>query len=171
MTGMLLAVSTALTLASLIVNRWVHSRNRFAIHIRPGASAVSHQSVSVCIPARNEAKTIRACVQAVLDQTHSDLELIVVDDRSSDGTTAILESMQRADSSIRIVHGQALPAGWAGKPHALQQGAQVANGTWLCFVDADTSLAPRAVEACLSEAQRSRTDLLSIMTRQVTASR
>jgi chlorobactene glucosyltransferase len=170
MVMMVLALSTALMLGVLVVNRWVHARNRLAVHIRPSPSARDGQSVSVCIPARNESGTIRACVQSVLDQTYSDIELIVVDDRSVDETAAILESMQRADPRIRIVHGKGLPQGWAGKPHALQQGVEAANGTWLCFVDADTLLVPQALEACLAETQRTGADLLSIMTRQVTAS-
>ena len=170
MTLVFVALSTALTAASLIVNRWVHSHNRFAIHVGPGPSATSNELISVCIPARNEARTIRACIQAVLNQTYSHFELVVVDDRSSDDTAAILEALQKTNPRIRILDGEALPSGWAGKPHALQQGAQAATGEWLCFVDADTTLVPQALAACLAAAQRTGADLLSIMTHQVTAS-
>jgi len=82
----LLALSTALMLGVLVVNHWVHSRRRLTVHIGPGPSPSSNQSVSVCIPARNEAGTIRACAQAILDQTYPDLEVIVIEDRSTDET-------------------------------------------------------------------------------------
>ena len=170
MTAMFLALSTALAMAGLAINRWVHWRNGLAIHIGPDNATPSNVPISVCIPARNEARTIRSCVQAVLDQTHSQMELIIVDDCSSDETAEILESMQRQDPRIKVLRGQPLPAGWAGKPHALEQAVQAATGTWLCFVDADTSLAPEAVDACLGEARRTGVDLLSIMTRQLTES-
>jgi chlorobactene glucosyltransferase len=163
-------LSTALAVASLVVNRWVHSRDRFAIRIGSNPSGPSRELISVCIPARNEARTIHACMQAILDQTYTQIELIAVDDRSSDETPTIMESMQRRDARIRILHGESLPTGWAGKPHALQQASQAAKGNWLCLVDADTLLVPQAMEACYAEARRAGADLLSIMTRQVTAS-
>jgi chlorobactene glucosyltransferase len=166
----MLALSTVLTVASLVVNHWVHSRNRSAIRIGSGGPSPSNERISVCIPARNEARTIRTCVQAILGQTYSRVELIVVDDASSDETATILKSMQRLDPRIRIIRGRALPKGWAGKPHALQQAALAATGEWLCFVDADTRLVPQAVAACCAEAQRTGADLLSIVTRQITAS-
>jgi chlorobactene glucosyltransferase len=168
--SLLIAVSTTLTAATIAVNRWIHSRNRALIQIGPTTTGAADELVSICIPARNEARGIRACVEAALGQTYPNFEMIVLDDRSSDETRAILQGLQIANSRLKIIDGAPLPTGWAGKPHALQQAAQTATGAWLCFVDADTILAPQALAACHAEARRLQADLLSIMTRQVMGS-
>ena len=101
-------------------------------------------SLSVIVPARNEARSIARCVRSLLAQTLPDYELIVVDDRSEDATPAILAELARAHPRLRVVRGEALPAGWVGKPWALVQGARAARGEWLLFTDADTRHAPAA---------------------------
>ncbi len=128
------------------------------------------ESISVCVPARNEQRNIAACIEAILQQTYPVFEVIVVDDGSSDHTGAILSTLKQQSPRLRVVNGTALPTGWAGKPYALHQAAGIASGVWLCFVDADTVLGPKALSSCLSTAMRTRADLLSIITSQVTAS-
>ena len=66
-----------------------------------------------------------------------------------------------------MLNGADLPRGWAGKPHALTQAAAIAHGEWLCFVDADTYLAPDALASVYAKAIETRADLFSIMTRQI----
>src|SRR5205814_5609801 len=90
--------------------------------------------VSIIIPARNEARTIEQTVRFMLAQTYRDLEVIVVDDRSTDATGAILDSI--ADPRLIVIHGAELPDGWLGKPWACFQGSQRASGELLLFVDA-----------------------------------
>jgi chlorobactene glucosyltransferase len=97
--------------------------------------------VSVIIPARNEAATIATVVRSVLDTSYSPFELLVVDDRSSDGTAAIVESLP-ADPRLRLVRGEELPEGWYGKPWACFQGYRHARGELLLFTDADTRHQP-----------------------------
>jgi chlorobactene glucosyltransferase len=123
-------------------------------------------SLSVVVPARDEARSIERCVRSLLTQTLDDLELIVVDDRSSDETPAILERLAREDARLRVVRGATLPDGWVGKPWALAQGAQAARGTWLLFTDADTWHAPAACSSALGFVLTRDADALSLSTYQ-----
>jgi cellulose synthase/poly-beta-1,6-N-acetylglucosamine synthase-like glycosyltransferase len=112
--------------------------------------------LSVIIPARNEEAGVRAAVESVLRQDYPDLELIVLDDRSTDRTGAILaELAAEHPGRIQALTVRELPPGWLGKNHALWVGAQRATGEWLLFVDADVVFDPtcfrRAVT--LAEAQ------------------
>ena len=122
--------------------------------------------ISVIIPARNEARNIKRCVQALLLQTYPNIEVIVVDDRSSDETLNILEQLAEKDARLRIVHGTELPPGWAGKPHALVQGVAGAQGTWLCFMDADTFAEPGLISSTYRVALKQGADMFSILTEQ-----
>lgn len=103
--------------------------------------------VSVLVPARNEATTIEACLAALTAQNYPHLEIIVLDDNSDDGTSAIVRGV--GDPRVRLVAGAPLPDGWTGKNWACEQLSRHARGEVLCFVDADTVLAPDAVAASL----------------------
>jgi chlorobactene glucosyltransferase len=122
--------------------------------------------ISVIIPARNEARNIHRCVQALLDQSYPNYELIVVDDRSTDATNQILTELVKVNSRLQIIHGDELLPGWAGKPHALVQGAAVARGDWLCFMDADTFAMPDLLWSTYRLAIQSQADMFSILTDQ-----
>ncbi|HEV2751056.1 MAG TPA: glycosyltransferase family 2 protein [Gemmatimonadales bacterium] len=132
----------------------------------PRLSAYAPQTagslVSVIIPARNEAVNIEECVRSVLATDYRAVEVIVVDDRSTDGTADIVERLIEA----RLVRGAELPAGWFGKQWALVQGYRAARGDLLLFMDADArqhaELLPRAVRALEEE----HVDLLSVLPRQ-----
>lgn len=110
--------------------------------------------VSVVIPARNEAATIATVVGSILDTSYHPIELLVVDDRSTDDTAAIVEKLS-ADPRLRLIRGEDLPDGWYGKPWACFQGYRQARGEILLFTDADTRHQPellsRAVGALLTE--------------------
>ncbi len=132
----------------------------------PGVSAnasVDGPLVSVIIPARNEESAIEATVRALLAQTYRNLELIVVDDRSSDGTAAILAAIQ--DSRLCVIHGEEPPPGWLGKPWALHQGSAQARGEILLFIDADIHYAPEAVGAAVDAYRRSGASMIALMPR------
>jgi chlorobactene glucosyltransferase len=123
-------------------------------------------TVSIVIPARNEAAVIEACLDGALSQHLPGLEVLVVDDRSEDGTGEIVRRAAQKDVRLRLVEGQPLPEGWLGKPWALHQGAWAARGEWLLFVDADTRLRPGAVAGALEEARRRGAAVLSALTAQ-----
>jgi len=117
------------------------------------AKLESGRLVSVIIPARNESSTIGTVVASILATTYHPIELLVVDDRSTDDTTSIVEGFN--DARLRLIPGQELPEGWYGKPWACYQGYRAAQGDLLLFTDADTRHAPellgRAVGALISE--------------------
>jgi chlorobactene glucosyltransferase len=125
---------------------------------RPNLSAVTPASgelVSVIVPARNEAATIATVVRSVLGSAYQPLELLVVDDRSTDATALILRRLATEDRRVRVIAGEPLPDGWYGKPWACEQGYREARGDLLLFTDADTRHHPellgRAVAALRSE--------------------
>ncbi|MEA2724609.1 MAG: hypothetical protein QOH59_2380, partial [Gemmatimonadales bacterium] len=113
----------------------------------------SGRLVSVIIPARNESATIGTVVASILATTYHPIELLVVDDRSTDDTAAIVGGI--SDARLRLIRGEDLPDGWYGKPWACHQGYRAAKGDILLFTDADTRHAPellaRAVGAMISE--------------------
>src|SRR5262245_52974851 len=86
----------------------------------------SFPRVSVVIPARDEERGIEAAVASHLASGYPDLEVVVVDDRSTDRTRAILERLALGDPRLHIVAGVEPPEGWLGKPHALAEGAATA---------------------------------------------
>ena len=117
--------------------------------------------VSVCIPARDEILNIRPCLEAILASRWPDLEVIVVDDHSRDGTADAARLMAKDDPRVRIIDGTDPPSGWAGKPWACARAAGEATGDILCFVDADVRLAPDAVAALAGELVRRGCGLIS----------
>ncbi|MDB5414871.1 MAG: glycosyl transferase [Rubritepida sp.] len=103
--------------------------------------------VSILIPARNEAANIGLCLEAALASTGCDIEVVVMDDGSTDATAAIVQAYASRDPRLRLVLAPALPPGWTGKVHACACLAAAATGTHLLFIDADVRLAPHAAAA------------------------
>ncbi len=133
----------------------------------PAVSAMDDApSLSVIVPARNEEHNIATCVRSLVAQTGADVEVIVVDDRSTDGTRAILAQLETEFANLRVVDGAPLPAGWIGKPWACAQGAECARGSWLLFTDADSRHEPYASVSTLAFARARRADAITIMTGQ-----
>jgi chlorobactene glucosyltransferase len=109
--------------------------------------------VSVIVPARNEASTIRTLLSSLLATQYHPVEFVVVDDRSTDDTAALVSTV--SDPRLRLLRGEELPEGWYGKPWACYQGFRAARGSLLLFTDADTHHHPellgRAVGALLHQ--------------------
>lgn len=116
--------------------------------------------LSVCIPARNEAHQIRACLEAALAQTGCPLEVILIDDNSTDDTAAIARSI--SDPRLHVRTGAALPPGWAGKNWAVSQAAAAATGDLLLFLDADVVLAPEAAARAVAVLRARQHAMLSL---------
>jgi hypothetical protein len=128
-------------------------------------------SVSILVPARDEAHRIAPTIRSLLAQRGlSDAEILVLDDRSTDGTADVVRRTAGPGSGVTILTGAEPPPGWLGKPHACAQLAAAARGEILVFVDADVVLAPDAVAAAVAVLRGPRPlDLLSPWPRQITA--
>ena len=124
--------------------------------------------VSVLLPVRDERARVGPCVRALLGQSGVDLEVVVLDDGSSDGTADAVRDVAQGDPRLRLLVGRPLPPGWLGKPHACLQLAEAAAPTSdvLVFVDADVVLAPHAVAATVALLEETGLDLLSPYPRQ-----
>jgi chlorobactene glucosyltransferase len=118
--------------------------------------------VSIVLPARNEAVHIAACIRSIRASTWPDLELVVVDDHSTDGTGALAREAAAGDPRVKIVNAPDLPAGWFGKQWACQSGAANATGSLLLFTDADTRHAPDLVGRMVRMRERRGAELLSV---------
>jgi len=132
-------------------------------NLRDYAPASSGPLVSVIIPARNEARNIERCVSSILATTYPSIEVIVVDDRSTDGTGELVE---RLGARVRLVRSAELPPGWFGKQWAVVQGYRVARGELLLFADADTKHEPQLIARAVTARAAERADLFSVIPRQ-----
>jgi hypothetical protein len=138
-----------------------------AIFRAPRARAGAARPVSVLIPARDEEANIRAAVESVL-ANEGEIEVVVMDDGSTDRTAQIVAGMAAADPRVRLVQGAALPPGWNGKQHACHQLAGQARHEVLLFMDADVRLSKDALPRMLGYMAGRRLDLVSGFPRQVT---
>jgi chlorobactene glucosyltransferase len=151
----------ALTAVLLVVN--LAALPRLARVAAREAFQGSGASVSIVIPARNEEAEIERAVRSHLAQDYPDFEVVVVDDRSTDGTGALLERLRREDSRLKVIAGAELPPGWLGKPHALAQGAAGASGSLFLFADADVRYHPDALREAVAVLQSREIDLATLL--------
>ncbi|WP_286229071.1 glycosyltransferase [Neobacillus mesonae] len=117
--------------------------------------------LSVITAARNEEKQIKASILSQLRQTYQNVEWILVNDRSTDQTGAIMDELAELDARISVIHIETLPEGWLGKNHALYTGALEASGKWLLFTDADVKYEPQAFTKALHYFERHQLDHLT----------
>jgi chlorobactene glucosyltransferase len=156
------------TLTLLIFLSWVAAFGRLLLNLllvpRLRSRAPRRAPlVSLIVPARDEERTIERAVRAFLAQTYQQLEVIVVNDRSTDATGAILAGID--DPRLVVITGEEPSPGWLGKPWALAQGSRHARGELLLFVDADVVYAPEAVEAAVAQLEESGVAMLSLFPR------
>lgn len=135
--------------------------------LRP-AHPIQAPRVSLLVPARNEARVISDTVRRLLAQTYADVEVVVLDDASEDGTAAIARAAGGDDSRLRVLPGAPLPPGWLGKTWACHQLAGAATGEWLAFVDADVRWEPQALAAVVARAAASGADMITVWPTQDT---
>ena len=113
------SVASCLPLSMAIVNLMVYRR--------PQARRTASSGVSVLVPARNEEKEIAGCIEAVLASTDVTLEMLILDDQSTDRTAQIIDEYAEQDDRVRRLSSVALPKGWNGKQHACWQLARQAQ--------------------------------------------
>ena len=124
--------------------------------------------VSVLIPARDEAASIRGAVESVLASRGVELEVVVLDDGSRDATPAIVRELAAADPRVRLETAPPLPAGWCGKQHACAVLATRARHDVLAFLDADVRLLPEGLAGAVGFLETSGAALVSGIPRQLT---
>jgi glycosyltransferase involved in cell wall biosynthesis len=114
--------------------------------------------VTILVAARNEAKKVGQAVESwlALDYPHGQLEIVAVNDRSTDDTGKILDELAVRDPRLKAVHLAELPSGWLGKPHALTKAYELSSGEWLVLTDADVYFAPDTLRRTLHLAQAKR---------------
>ncbi len=116
-------------------------------------------SLTVIVPARNEATDIASCLQSLLQQDYSNLQIIAVDDRSADQTGAIMDGLAAEyPERLRVLHVAELPSGWLGKTHAMAFAARHATSDYLLFTDADILFRYDALRRCLAQAVATNAD-------------
>jgi glycosyltransferase involved in cell wall biosynthesis len=142
-------------------------RQMIALDYVPPLRHENVPKVSVIIPACNEAATIEPALKSILSMDYADLEVIAVNDRSVDGTGAVLEPMQKQYPGLRIYNISALPEGWLGKNHALQYGAEQAGGEYLLFTDADIIMEKSSLARAMHHMLENKLDHMSMFFKNI----
>ena len=118
--------------------------------------------VTLVIPARNEGRNIRRCVESALSTNYPKVEIVVVDDHSTDDTGAVVAELAAADARVRVLTPPPLPTGWFGKQWACDAGCRVASGAIVGFLDADTWQAPDLVPRVVNAMHHRGSDMLTV---------
>lgn len=121
--------------------------------------------LSLVVPARDEAATIGPAMRTRLEEDYPSLEVVLVNDRSRDGTGEIADAMAAKDERLRVLHLEELPLAWLGKVHAMQRGVEVADGEWVLLTDADVHLAPGTLRKAVAWCEEQEVDFLAVMPR------
>ena len=127
------------------------------------ASDADCPRISILFAARDEEEKLPAALATLMEIDYPDLEVIAVDDRSQDSTGRILERFAAAHPRLRVVHITQLPAGWLGKPHALQKAYAASTGDWLLFTDADVRFKHDALRRAIALVKARNLEHLTLM--------
>jgi chlorobactene glucosyltransferase len=119
--------------------------------------------VTAILPAKDEEAYLAECLMSLRRLTYPNLEILVVDDRSTDRTGDIAREIAAADPRVRVLTIDELPPGWTGKTHALERASHAANGQWLLFLDADTLHSPESLEIVMEFARSHGAFLASLL--------
>ncbi len=131
---------------------------------KAGVPVSQWPTLSVIVPARNEADSLPLTLPSWLSQDYPNSEIILVDDESSDHTVGTAQALaERFDTKIHILRGTELPPGWTGKLWALQQGISISSGEWLLFTDADIVHRPNLWKGLVVKALTEKRAMVSLM--------
>jgi glycosyltransferase involved in cell wall biosynthesis len=119
--------------------------------------------VSAVIPAKDEERSLGACLESVCRQSYPRLEIVVIDDRSTDRTASIARGFQERDPRVHALKNDHLPSGWTGKTYVLARAAEQTRGDWLWFLDADTVHEPEFLNVMMEYARREGASLVSLL--------
>lgn len=152
-------------LLNLVINNFVFKNMENYSSV--GQSLKNPPLISILIPARNEAENISRCLKSLLKQDYPNMEIIVLDDNSTDGTGKVVKEIAQKDNRVRLVDGAPLEDGWIGKNFASHQLAKHAKGEYFIFTDADTLHFPKTVSSALGALMATKIDALSAYPRQI----
>lgn len=159
---------TSFTLAFWPAVQFTRNLGRYRRLAAADAGGSDGSSASILIPARNEQTSIRDCVESALAAKHVHVEVVVLDDHSTDDTANIVRQIAAGDPRVRLLTGAKLPAGWAGKQFGCQQLGNAAKHEYLVFIDADVRLKPDAVARMIRFQKQTECGLVSGVPLQVT---
>lgn len=145
-----------LALASLALRGWLSVRTIASLPQQP---RTSWPWVSIVIPARDEGAHVREALRAKLDDGYPSLQVVLVDDRSTDDTGAQARALN--DPRLTVTRVEGLPEGWLGKVNALQRGLELSCGEWILFSDADVHLAPGTLSRLVAWAEHEGIDSIA----------
>ena len=155
----------------LVVGLWAtllsFSNRNVMEKLKSHGPAAEKPLVSIAIPARNEEHFIEACVSSLVNQTYENIEILILDDNSTDKTAEEARKLQDSDSRVRIIKGKPLKRGWRGKLFAMQQLYEESKGEYILFTDADTIHNPSSIEYGLGIIIKERASMLSGYPKQV----
>lgn len=157
-------------LGYLLITSVLFIRNRFDLTplVEAESSLSEPLKISVCIPARNEEKTLPILLNSLFDQKYQNYNIHVLDDHSEDNTAEILKSLHaQHKEKLFIHHGKEKPRNWHGKPWACQQLGELADGDLLVFLDADTTLMPDTLLRIKSSFVQYNLDMLTVWPQQI----
>jgi glycosyltransferase involved in cell wall biosynthesis len=126
--------------------------------------SVDLPQVSIIFAARDEAEKLPAAIATLLAQDYPRFEVVAVNDRSTDRTSAILHGLARTSGNLMVTDITRLPSGWLGKPHALVAGFEKSRGDWLVFTDADVHFAPDVLRRAIALSDERGWDHLTLLT-------
>ncbi|MBC7333896.1 MAG: glycosyltransferase [Actinobacteria bacterium] len=154
--------------ANFLVNNFLFKDiSRFTI---PDSLKSSLPLISILIPARNEAKNIGKCIKSLLKQSYPNIEILVLNDNSTDNTAVVVNKIAEKNSKVRLINGAPLPHGWLGKSYACYQLSKHAKGEYLIFTDADTFHFRDSISNAISCLIRNNLDALSAYPLQIMVS-
>ena len=149
----------AITLKCVFVQKRIHWLSPSSVPVHDTST------ITVIIPARDEEQDIAASLRSVLNQEGMKLEVIVVNDHSTDRTGEVVDEIARADKRVKVLHHPPLTPGWLGKCNAMQHGAAEATGDYFLFSDADIFHAPGCFATVLKVMQENAYDFISLLPR------
>ena len=161
----LIGVLVCASLLHLLLNLYggYQLRGLFELSPHQGTPPERWPAVTVVIPACNEAPHIEAAMQSLLDLDYPDLQILAINDRSTDDTGHILERLAEHARHLEVIHIEALPEGWLGKLYAMHVGAQAARGDSVVYADADVAFSRGALRDAVALAEDEGLDMLALV--------
>ncbi len=136
---------------------------RYLADVRcPSPEEGSWPAVTVIVPARDEESMISRCLESLSRQDYPNLEIVAVNDRSTDGTGDKMDAVAASDDRVQVVRVNELPSGWLGKSYANKLGFERAAGDWLLFTDGDVLFREDCIRRAVSHAEVERLDHLAL---------